>query len=94
MKNTIIKILTKIWAVGSFILLFSGGITFFGYLAAVIIGGETGALIISFLYEKVFSLLIYVNSVFIILGLVKMELSGEKALTASGKKSKKASKDN
>lgn len=95
MKDKIIKFLTKIWAVASFVLLFGGGITFFGYFAAVIIGGDAGASIISFLYSKVFSVLIYVNSVFIIIGLVKMELSGEKALTASGnKRKKKTEKEN
>ena len=37
-------------------------------------------------------MLIYVNSIFIIVGLIKMELAGEKSLTAGSKK-KKASKD-
>ncbi len=86
MKEKIINFITRLWAVSSCILLFSGGITFFGYLAAIILGGDTGASIISFLYEKVFGVLIYVNSVFIVIGLVKVELSGEKMLTSSSKK--------
>ncbi len=89
MKDKIIKVLTKIWAIGSFILLFSGGLTFLGYMAAIIIGGDTGSAIITFLYNKFFSVIIYINSIFIIIGLIKMELSGEKALTFSSKKSNK-----
>ncbi len=91
MKNKILKLLTKCWAIASFILLFTGGLTAVGYIAAVIIGGETGAAIIDFLYKKVFSVLIYTNSIFIIVGLIKMELAGEKSLTASSDKKKKKS---
>lgn len=89
MKNKILKILTKSWAIASFILLFTGGLTAIGYVAAVIIGGETGAAIIDFLYNKVFSVLIYTNSVFIIIGLIKMELAGEKSLTVTSSNKKK-----
>lgn len=92
MKEKILNILTKIWAMVSFVLLFTGGISVFGYIAAIIIGGETGAEIINFLYTKLFSTLIYVNSIFIIVGLIKMELAGEQSLTA-GKKKKKAAKN-
>ncbi len=92
MKDKIIKALTKIWAVGSFVLLFSGGLTFFGYVVALIIGGDAGTSIIDFLYNKVFSVLIYINSIFIIIGLIKMELAGEKALTFSPKKKGKNTK--
>lgn len=92
MKEKVLNFLTKIWALVSLVLLFTGGFSAIGYIAAIIIGGETGAEIISFLYTKVFSVLIYVNSIFIIVGLIKMELAGEKSLTAGSKK-KKASKD-
>ena len=89
MKEKIIKFLTKIWAAASLVLLFAGGISVLGYVAAIIIGGETGAEIINFLYKKMFSVLIYINSIFIIVGLIKMELAGEQSLTAGIKKSAK-----
>ena len=91
MKDKILKLLTKSWAIASFILLFTGGFTVIGYIAAIIIGAEAGAAIIDFLYNKVFSLLIYINSVFIIIGLIRMELAGEKSLTFSTGKKKKSS---
>ena len=92
MKEKVLKILTRVWALVSFVLLFTGGVSAIGYIAAIIIGGETGAEIINFLYTKLFSVLIYVNSIFIIVGLIKMELAGEKSLTAGNKK-RKATKD-
>ncbi len=92
MKDKILRLITRLWAIVSFILLFTGGVTAVGYIAAIIIGGETGADIINFLYKQVFSVLIYINSVFIIVGLIKMELAGEKALTISNGKANKKSK--
>ncbi len=88
MKNKILKILTKIWAIVSLFLLFTGGLTVIGYIAALIIGAQEGAALIDFLYNKVFSVLIYTNSILIIVGLIKMELAGEKALTISSNKGK------
>ena len=72
---------------GILITLFAGGATFFGYLAALTIGGETAAWICEVIYKKIIPVMIYVTTGTVLLGLVTMYLSGEVALTAStGKK--------
>lgn len=74
---------------GILVALFGGGLTFFGYLAAIVIGGDTAAVICEVIYKQIFPVLIYLSTVMVLLGLVAMYLSGEKALTSDKKKTKK-----
>lgn len=56
MKETCKKIssvLKTIFGYGIMICLFAGGLTFFGYVAALIIGGETAAAICVFIYKTI-----------------------------------------
>ena len=69
--------------------LFAGGLTFFGYLAALIIGGDTAVAICFFIYEKIFPVIIYLSTSMVILGLLAMYLNGETALTSDKKKTSK-----
>lgn len=92
MKKAIKKIadiLKLVFGYGIMITLFAGGFTFFGYIAALIIGGDTASSICVFLYEKIFSVIIYAASCLILLGLLAMYLSGETALTTSKAKKEK-----
>ena len=86
--KTISKILDYVYGVGIFVCLFVGGLTFFGYVAAFIIGGETAALICDFIYKTVFKILIYGGNVIVLLGLLNMYLKNQKSLTVSGDKKK------
>lgn len=89
MKNTLKKIadvIKIIFGYGIMITLFVGGLTFFGYVAAIIIGGNTAALICAFIYEKIVPVMIYITTILVLLGLVAMYLSGETALTSAKKK--------
>ena len=91
MKNALKKIslfIKKIFGYGIMISLFAGGLTFFGYLAALIIGGDTAAQICSFISEEFTPKLVYFTSVFVLIGLLGMYLGGEFALTAETKKKK------
>lgn len=91
MKNIFKKIssvLKKIFGYGIMITLFAGGLTFFGYVAALIIGGDIAAMICSFLYDKFIPVIVYITSILVLLGLVAMYLNGEMALTAESKKKK------
>lgn len=81
--------LSKVFAVGVLLSLFVGGLTFFGYLAALVIGGETATLICDFLYKTVLPLCIKTSTIMVLLGLVVMYLKGEVALTSDKKKSSK-----
>ncbi len=64
------------------ICLFVGGLTFFGYIAALIIGGETAALICTVIYKKIVPIIIYVSTVTVLFGLVAMYCAGEMELTS------------
>ncbi len=83
------NVLKIIFGYGIMISLFTGGLTFFGYLAALIIGGDIAAAICTFLYESIVPVIIYLAVIMVLLGLVAMYLSGEVALTPEKKKAKK-----
>ena len=71
------------------ITLFVGGLTFFGYVAALIIGGTAASAICDFIYNKIIPVMIYISTSTVLFGLVSMYLAGELALTPSGKKASK-----
>ena len=75
-----------IFGYGIMIVLFVGGLTFFGYLAALFIGGETATAICTFLYKKLTTWIVYASTILILFGLVSMYLAGEVALTPDKKK--------
>lgn len=80
-------VLKKIYGYGIVVALFAGGATVFGYIAAMIIGGEAATTICTFLYKKVFLWLIISADIIVLLGLVAMYLSKEKSMTLqTGKK--------
>lgn len=89
MKNVckkIASVLRLVFGYGIMLTLFVGGLTFFGYLAALCIGGEAAAAICNFIYKTLFPVVIKVSTTMVLLGLVVMYLSGETALTAAKKK--------
>ena len=83
------EVLRVIFGYGIMLCLFAGGLTFFGYLAALIIGGETATAICVFLYKTVIPIIIKCSTSMVLLGLVTMYLAGEMALTSSKKHSSK-----
>ena len=92
MKNVckkISKVLKTIFGAGIMICLFAGGLTFFGYMAALIIGGETATAICTVIYKGIIPYIIKTSTALILLGLVAMYLNGEMALTTAKKKEKK-----
>jgi len=89
MLKKISDVLKMIFGYGIMICLFVGGLTFFGYVAALIIGGETATAICVFMYKQLMPVVIYATTILVLLGLVAMYLAGEVALTAGGKGKKK-----
>ena len=77
--------LKEIFGWGMMICLFAGGLTFFGYVVALIVGGDAAALICTFIYKKFFPVIVYISSVLVMLGLVAMYLNGEFELSAKKK---------
>ncbi len=94
MKETckkVSQVLKKIFGYGIMICLFAGGLTFFGYVAALIMGGDAAAAICTFIYKTFMPVVIKTSTVFVLLGLLAMYLAGEKSLTVGNNKNKKKS---
>lgn len=70
-----------IFGYGIMIVTFAGGLTFFGFLAAIVIGGDTAAAICAVIRDQIFPVIVYATTSLIVLGLLSMYLKGEKALT-------------
>lgn len=77
--------LRTVFGYGIMICLFAGGLTFFGYLAALVIGGDAAAAICEFIYKTIIPIIVKASTVLVLLGLLTMYLSGETALTAKKK---------
>ena len=89
MKENMKKLSAKLKTVfgwGMIVSLFGGGLTFFGYMAALIIGGDTAAAICTFIYKQYIPVLVYMTTLLVLLGLVAMYLGGEMALTGGKNK--------
>ena len=94
MKETckkVSQVLKKIFGYGIMICLFAGGLTFFGYVAALIVGGDAAAAICTFIYKTCMPVVIKTSTAFVLLGLLAMYLAGEKSLTVGNNKNKKKS---
>ena len=83
------NVLKTIFGYGIMISLFAGGLTFFGYVAALIIGGDIATAICTVIYKNIIPGIIYLSVSMVLLGLIAMYLSGEKALTPEKKHAKK-----
>ncbi len=91
MKETLKKVsdvFKLIFGYGIMIVLFLGGLTFFGYLAALIIGGETATAMCTWIYKSFIPVIIKASTILILFGLLTMYLAGEKALTPGLKNAK------
>lgn len=91
MKETLKKIsdvFKLIFGYGIMIVLFAGGLTFFGYVAALFIGGETATAMCAWIYKTFIPIIIKSSTILILFGLATMYLAGEKALTPGRKAAK------
>ena len=91
MKKTLKKIsdvFKLIFGYGIMIVLFAGGLTFFGYVIALIVGGQTATAICTWIYKSFIPVIIYASTILILFGLVTMYMAGEKALTPGKKNAK------
>lgn len=88
MKESLKKIsdvFKLIFGYGIMIVLFAGGLTFFGYVLALIIGGETATVICTWIYKSFVPVIIKASTILILFGLLTMYLAGEKALVPDKK---------
>ena len=80
------EICKLIFGYGIMITLFIGGLTFFGYLAALLIGGETATAICVFIYKQIVPVMIYATTCLVLFGIVCMYMAGEVALVPDKRK--------
>lgn len=84
MKETLKKISNvckTIFGYGIMISLFGGGLTFFGYIVALILGGDTAVAICDFMKTYITPNAILLSTIMILFGIFAMYLAGELALT-------------
>ena len=87
-RQKIANVLELVYGVGVLVALFVGGISFLGYVAAFIIGGEMATAICVFIYKTVYPILFYFSSSVVLLGLIKMYVAGEKSMVPTKRRSK------
>lgn len=80
------EVMKLIFGYSIMINLIVGGLTVLGFVAALIIGGNGAAEICDFIYNKIFTVLIYSTSITVLFGLAAMYIGGEYALKAEKKK--------
>ena len=83
------SVLKTVFGYGIMICLFVGGFTFFGYLAALIIGGPVATQICTVIYNDIIPVMVYATSILVLHGLLAMYLNGEMELTAKKEKTQK-----
>ena len=71
------NVLSWIYGYGMLVTFIAGGLTFFGYVIALCIGGEVATQICEIISRHVFKAIIIAASCFVVLGLLKLYLSGE-----------------
>lgn len=81
--------LSVVFGYGIAACLILGGLTFFGFLAALIIGGDNATAICLFIKDTILQIVIYASTILVLLGLLIMYLRGETALTPDKKKNSK-----
>lgn len=89
MKEKLTNWLTTVFGYGIMLTLFAGGLSFFGYLAAVFIGGETAEAICTFLYKQYLPIIFVGTALLILLGLLRMYLCGERVFVPEKRKKAK-----
>ncbi len=85
-RETTAKVLSYVFGIGIAVALFAGAFSALGYVIALIVGGETATEICSFIYKDFYPVIVYLSSVSILVGLLKMYVAGEKSLVPSKKK--------
>ncbi|MDL2229626.1 hypothetical protein LJC14_05175 [Treponema sp. OttesenSCG-928-L16] len=81
MREKIAAIINKIFGWGIYLCLIAGGLTFFGFVIALIMGGDSGQALAVFLHKKYFPIVIRIASFVILGGLVGMYLNKQQALS-------------
>ena len=85
-REKIAKILNTIFGWGVFLASIAGGLAFFGFLAAIIIGGSSATALSVFIQKQYFPIVIRIASAIILVGLVGMYFGKMEALSLTADK--------
>ncbi|MBE6694535.1 MAG: hypothetical protein E7589_07205 [Ruminococcaceae bacterium] len=85
-RETAAKVLSYVYGIGIAVALFAGALSVIGYVVAMIAGGDTATEICKFIYKDFYPVIVYLSSITVLLGLVKMYVAGEKSLVPPKKK--------
>jgi len=88
-KDKFVYVLKKVFGIGVLICLLVGGLSFFGYLAALIIGGSGAEAICTFIYKKMYPVLVIISTSMILIGVLKMYICKETAFVPKKKEEEK-----
>lgn len=89
MKKILIKfadVIKIIFGYGIMISLLAGGLTFFGYVVALCIGGDVAGVICAVIYKHIYPVLVVLSTSMIVLGLIRMYILGESEFSGKSKK--------
>jgi hypothetical protein len=80
-KNKASEVLNTIFGWGIYCVLIAGGLAFFGFLIALIIGGESATSLAVFIHKQYFPVVIRISSIIIFVGLISMYITNKHALS-------------
>jgi hypothetical protein len=80
-RNKFTEVLNTIFGWGIYCILIAGGLATFGFLIAIIIGGESATSLAVFIHKQYFPVVIRISSIIILIGLVNMYISNKHALS-------------
>ena len=89
MKKVLAKIadiIKIIFGYGIMICLLVGGISFFGYVVAICVGGNIAETICTIIYNRIYPVLVIISTSMIVLGLIRMYILGESDFSSKSKK--------
>ena len=82
-------LILSVFGIGMTVCLFAGGFAIFGFIVALILGGEIATEICVFIHKVYFMWVIRFTAIFSALGLLGMYLKKTKALTITSNEEKK-----
>lgn len=89
MREKIYKVLNRIYGVTMFTAFFGGVLPLIPFIIALVVGGTTGEVISTFLYNSYYPWVIALASIAVVIGLIAMYVGKHSALsTKNFKKSK------
>lgn len=89
MREKIYKLLNRIYGVTMFVAFFGGVLPLIPFIIAMIVGGKTGEMISTFLYNSYYPWVIALASIAVVIGLIAMYVSKQSALSTKNFKKPK-----